>query len=305
MNIRNREGHTYSISNPLQNNSYGSISASEADMIDGLRHSVDLYLTVMNRLSRTFGTILQEPRNNNHNTISHNSKRYWKHDKSIPIQYWKATIKRGFEYPPSATMFSSDFLLLEDNFDIHGGSSSNNSTSGGASGKSKENDKDAQNNSTSGSNDSNKVRSDENSNTSISYNGNPGKLNPRVRRARCGYGEWTNPPIVELIDSTNQSMAGRGPSFVRVTIQGIPSFFWNESSSTTSTSTTATATTTASTDIHAEEVGTASSDKDKEREDSGDSGDDGADRKNGLEFDRDDMVPISLVFEACFHNGEK
>jgi hypothetical protein len=111
-----------------------------------------------------------------------------------------------------------------------------------------------------------------------SIHGNKGK------RTGNGFGEWTNPPIVELIDTATSSssssfssnsnydnMSGRGPSLVRVTIQGIPSYFWNTK------------------DINNHDV-----------ESSNDTTDNGGQKVMG---DRNGMVPISLVFEAYFHES--
>jgi len=67
---------------------------------------------------------------------------------------------------------------------------------------------------------------------------------------------WTGPPIVELISSNGHVIEKNdNPSFVRVTLQGIPSVFWKEE------------------DCDAD-------------------------------VRKDDMVPVSLVFEACFEQGK-
>jgi hypothetical protein len=182
-------------------------------------HNTDqeLYLTVMNRLSTTFGTILetQPP------PTTINTDKYWKKDILNPMSCWRVTFKRGFVFPPSATSTSFD---NESHFS-HGG---------------------------------------------------------KVKEERREF--WTGPPIVELIPARKRTH-GRGmvmvngleleleldgekegedshdksekeesnANFVRVTLQGIPSVFWQEQES-----------------------------------------------DSGVRVRKDDMVPLSLVFEACF-----
>lgn len=194
----------------------------------------DLYLAVMNRLSTTFGTILQtQPPPAPSSAI--NKKSYWKKDILNPMSCWRVSFKRGFVFPPSATSTSFD---SESNFS-HGG------------------------------------------------------------KVKGGMEFWTGPPIVELIpagsrledahvdadvdvdvDSNDDRRGGEGKeegsssisgeeqghgdgerkddtlsnaNFVRVTLQGIPSVFWQEQES----------------DL-------------------------------GIHLRKDDMVPLSLVFEARF-----
>jgi hypothetical protein len=256
MNIRNREGQNYTIPYPLRdeivNNNNKSRSNNSA--LESVHPSMVLYLTVMDRLSRTFGTILQTTpppsmststtniNNRNTNDSAITNKNYWKNDKPIPIIGWKTIVKRGFVYPPSATMLSTAFLLDDTN-------------------------------------------NDSNSSANISSLGNDNERkgnhdNKMAGRRSSGYGEWTNPPIVELIPSCGNVMTSdtsstaslvngkRAPSLVRVTIQGIPSSFWNGSD---------------------ESSGTIDSDDATNSRNSG-----------STENERDDMVPVSLVFEACF-----
>lgn len=160
---------------------------------DRQSQSEQLYLAVMNRMSTTLGKILLTQPLPNSPTI--NADRYWKKDISTPISHWRATFKRGFVYPPSAT---SSYSF--DSCDHRGG----------------------------------------------------GK----------GRGEyWTSPPIVELIPrnggvhehdmNVEEEGEGGNPSFVRVTLQGIPSIFWKE-------------------------------------------------ENRNSDVIKDDMVPVSLVFEARF-----
>lgn len=183
-------------------------------------HNTDqeLYLTVMNRLSTTFGTILetQPP------PTTINTDNYWKKDIFNPMSCWRVTYKRGFVFPPSATSTSFD----NESCFSHGG------------------------------------------------------------KVKEGREFWTGPPIVELIPARNRKhergmvmaneleLEGRdldhdgekegghdksekanesNANFVRVTLQGIPSVFWQEQES-----------------------------------------------DSGIRVRKDDMVPLSLVFEACF-----
>jgi len=339
MKIRNRNGENYKIPYPLNT---GATSSSSTQNLDTIHHSINLYLTVMARLSTTFGTILQtsplqqqqhphfHPHEYDHNEHDHDQSQntresssssssnsnslsddtitntnYWKHDKHLPINYWRTSIRRGFVYPPSATMFSTAFLVDTDT------SSSTTSTGGDSvSGSSSRKGSNGSNSSSidisskngskvSGSKSSSSSSSD--SSTSISTS------SPNRGGRRSVYYEWTNPPIIELIPgcgeinapplvspssvsssnsvqvpeqdhgsdlpslSLNESSSAsdnsssvdstsigptivRGPSFVRVTIQGIPSSFWK-----------------------------------------------GKDTNSCN--DRGDMVPVSLVFEGCFQEG--
>jgi hypothetical protein len=305
MKIRNREGHNYTIPYPLDDKNHIKYSS---DTIDTIHHSMDLYLTVMNRLSRTFGTILQtspsplpssvhnNDTNNNNNSIT--NKSYWKHDKSIPIKYWKTIIKRGFVYPPSATMFSTAFLLQDDY--VHpstaaaagaGGSTGNSSNENGngttnAAGRvSTNSDESADEDVNASSNNSSTIENGSKQYRSCNKGGG----------RRSSYGEWTNPPIVELIpgcgeimtsSSENGTSTTRGPSFVRVTIQGIPSSFWNDKDGSSSNGN-----------------NSNGSDDDSSRGETN-SIDKGYQSNNGnCGSDRDDMVPVSLIFEACFQEG--
>lgn len=130
-----------------------------------LHHSLLMYLTVMNRISTTFGTILTSSQASAYSSFhehSITSERYWKKDILTPIRYWKVTMKRGFVYPPSATVFST--ALIED---------------------------------------------------------------------MGGKGEWTGPPIVELVrgkplGDNGDVMGPHLPSRVKITLQGIPTVFWQE-----------------------------------------------------------------------------
>lgn len=185
----------------------------------------DLYLTVMNRLSTTFGTILQTQPPPTPSSSAINNKTYWKKDILNPMSCWRVSFKRGFVFPPSATSTSFD------------------------------------------------------SESCFSHEG----------KVKEGTEFWTGPPIVELIPAGNRLEdgnlnTGRGnegekeedcsgvdpeeleqsdkerkddslsnANFVRVTLQGIPSVFWKEQES-----------------------------------------------DSGVHLRKDDMVPLSLVFEACF-----
>jgi len=145
----------------------------------------ELYLAVMNRISTTFGTILQTQPPPAPSSII-NTDKYWKRDILNPMSCWRATFRRGFVYPPSATSTSFDSFL----------------------------------------------------------NAHDGKV-------KEGREFWTGPPIVELIpacrfDGLGTHKTGEGKSslsvarngqsgntftntnFVRVTLQGIPSVFWQE-----------------------------------------------------------------------------
>ena len=211
MKLRKRDNTTSNY--PLNTNTNNHVQNRNTDQ--------ELYLTVMNRLATTFGTILdfQPP------PTTINTDKYWKKDILNPMSCWRVTFKRGFVFPPSATSTSFD---NESHFS-HGG---------------------------------------------------------KVKEERREF--WTGPPIVELIPAEKRTK-GRGmvmvngveldveldgdkeigdldghghdksgkeesnANFVRVTLQGIPSVFWQEQES-----------------------------------------------DSGLRVRKDDMVPLSLVFEACF-----
>jgi hypothetical protein len=133
--------------------------------LSSLHHSLLMYLTVMNRISTTFGTILTASHSSAYSSFhehSITSERYWKKDILAPITYWRVTMKRGFVYPPSATVFST--ALVED---------------------------------------------------------------------MGGKGDWTGPPIVELVRGKPLGDSGNVigpilPSRVKITLQGIPTVFWKE-----------------------------------------------------------------------------
>jgi len=72
---------------------------------------------------------------------------------------------------------------------------------------------------------------------------------------------WTGPPIVELMPGNLSGKVNSLPSFVRVTVQGIPTVFWDEN--------------------------------------------DDEDCEEGKVTSRNDMVPVSLVFEACFEQPQQ
>jgi len=134
-----------------QNGSYPwPIHQRDPSIHDDLQHGMELYLTVMSRLSTVFGAVLKEdtPNNPGRNRIKCQHK------------YWSVELKRGYMYPPGVTA---------------------NSGRGGG---------------------------------------------------------WTSPPIVELIQSERDTIDGGStsensevPSFVRITLQGIPSSFWKEDKS--------------------------------------------------------------------------
>lgn len=168
---------------------------SNSSLLARFNADQELYLTVMNRFSTTFGTILQtQPPPTPSSNI--NTDKYWKRDILNPMSCWRATFRRGFVYPPSATSTSFDSFL----------------------------------------------------------NAHDGKV-------KEGREFWTGPPIVELFPAYNFNVGQMGNScstnFVRVTLQGIPSVFWQEQEC--------------------------------------DSGSLFRVRKD--EFN---MIPLSLVFEACF-----
>lgn len=169
---------------PTQHSSsHGITSNSKPLQINS--HHIKLYLTVMRRMSNVFGSILISGKDNNSTSghdIQINPDKYWKKDVPTPMQHWRATIKRGFIYPPSVT---GPFRQ----YDVTLG--------------------------------------------------------------------WTGPPIVELFPGKcGDDLMASVPSFVRITLQGIPTVFWG-----------------------------------KNKEDDGEEGD---------VTNRDDMVPVSLAFEACF-----
>ena len=336
MNIRNRDGYNYTIPYPLQyndndqiNNNHGN-SKNKKVLLEDIHHSVDLYLTVMNRLSRTFGTILQTVPSPSSLSITEDTtttssmsststslsssataSKYWKNDKTIPILNWKTTIKRGFEYPPSAsTVFVN---LFEDDSSSTSSSFSNRSNSSDKSPSSNDDDNDEVSMSTKSSNNNNNNGNIVNDKNDISKPKQQQQQNMYGKSIKSGYyGEWTNPPIIELIDTTSTNNVKssvktddsitevsefgnhtKGPSFVRVTIQGIPSFFWKHHTSNTKHGTSSTITTTSA----------ASTEEDCENQiktttKSGGNMPDGERGNN----DRDDTVPISLIFEACFHD---
>ena len=321
MKMRNRQGNEYTIPYPLHHQQLKVISRNNNDeyeqknetntttnQINKIHHSMELYMTVMKRLSCAFGTILQSSppqsttttpftsssssssitnTNDDNNNVNNNSvtsttsntnneedkstseelednddhhnknennitnENYWQHDKPLPIKSWKATIKRGFVHPPSATMYTTPDKKI------------------------------------------------------------------RMRNNNSSFGQWTNPPILELfpgycgdgmIDTSSDSgrdSSGsneknvnkqmRGPSFVRVTIQGIPSSFWNHDEEIRH-------------NHHDEHNDVDNNDRNNTEEENGEdsmntrqsahSSRSTNTKKAGL---RDDMVPISLVFEACFH----
>jgi hypothetical protein len=190
-------------------------ACSNSSLLARFNADQELYLTVMNRISTTFGTILQtQPPPTPSSNI--NTDKYWKRDILNPMSCWRATFRRGFVYPPSATSTSFDSFL----------------------------------------------------------NAHDGKV-------KEGREFWTGPPIVELIPAYNFNVLGSEKSrqeeaslgierhgqmgnscstnFVRVTLQGIPSMFWQEQEC--------------------------------------DSGSLFRVRKD--EFN---MIPLSLVFEACFRS---
>lgn len=189
-------------------------SKSFYPFLESFNSDQELYLTVMNRISTTFGTILQTQPPPVPSSII-NTDKYWKRDILNPMSCWRATFRRGFVYPPSATSTSFDSFIM---------------------------------------------------------NTHDGKV-------KEGREFWTGPPIVELIPSCGPFVLGsheetnniddmdgtiaqdrdEGRSIVKVTIQGIPSVFWQEQDS------------------------------------------DSGSRNMG----KDDMIPLSLVFEACFHNPTK
>lgn len=116
----------------------------------------------MNRISTTFGTILiasEASATSSFHEHSITSERYWKKDILTPIGRWNVSMKRGFVYPPSASVFST--ALVEE---------------------------------------------------------------------MGGKGEWTGPPIVELIrgKTTANNSDPSEPSRVRISLQGIPTVFWQK-----------------------------------------------------------------------------
>ncbi len=337
MKIRNREGNQYTIPYPLQQQQqqHHTIPSN-----NDIHHSMDLYLTVMKRLSRAFGTILQSsplspspPSSTNTNEEGKReeditNKSYWKHDKPLPIKFWKTTMKRGFEYPPSATMYTTTtFSLDDDDDDGDIGNMSKKQSSGSSTHTS----------TTTHDYDGSKHNHDGVTNSkenplprlkSSNFNNNNNSNERRTMRRSSRFGQWTNPPIVELFpgngmietmnsnggdddddDNNNNNLNHeqmRGPSFVRVTIQGIPSSFWNHEEETRYTR-------------EELQVGHHNHDGDDRKNNEGRSGEDsdgklvgsdGAGSTSSLRMSsekkktavlRDDMVPISLVFEACFH----
>lgn len=127
-----------------------------------LHHSLLMYLTVMNRIATTFGTILtasEASATSSFHEHSITSERYWKKDILTPIKHWNVSMKRGFVYPPSASVFSTALVEEMD-----------------------------------------------------------------------GKGEWTGPPIVELIrgKAMRTDSDPMEPSRVRISLQGIPTVFWEK-----------------------------------------------------------------------------
>lgn len=71
-----------------------------AEQSEDLERSIELYLTVMKRISNAFGKILISGPNS-YGEIQITPDNYWKKEIPTPMRYWSVTLKRGFVQPSS------------------------------------------------------------------------------------------------------------------------------------------------------------------------------------------------------------
>lgn len=104
--IRKRNGTTFNLD---------STNKQHHRNLNNLQHELTLYLTVMSRISTTFGTILQtQPTNESYReSLAVTNDKYWKNDILTPMKYWKTTFKRGFVYPPSRSASAAVFARYD------------------------------------------------------------------------------------------------------------------------------------------------------------------------------------------------
>lgn len=121
MTIRTRDGKYESTPWPINfNNTNNNIHNDHElqEKMNDLQHNLHIYLTVMNRITSAFADLTKSPKSTPHSpttTGGVNSSNSCSSGFPKPTS-WKAELLKGFVYPPSATIFSTAFLNVGENY---------------------------------------------------------------------------------------------------------------------------------------------------------------------------------------------